>query len=487
MLLAVYQANAIDPKSSLAIFIVHEDCFHGPPFVQMMIQQRFEEGMAGGQEFRVLFLGGVPVEGHADIVLLSLDKIATFAESGLPEVEAEDFCFPLFRMVLAAENTHSRLGKSLDIPGDQAALLGDELLLFDSGNVHVVLDKGILPEDSLVLFHPGFYFGFGSFQLERGSAEYGIHDDLLEVDIFEEGSDDVVDAFAEPLPHPFELFQESFQDVAFAGFRIEHIEDEAFAGLAVTVDPAHALLEAVGIPGEVVVDHEAAELEVQTLAGRFGCYHDLRVIAEASFLGDAFGQAHLSVNDRRSEAPSLESPLEGIEGVFELGENKQLFVGVVAEILLDDPPEFLNFGFFASLFHLGCKADEFLQFPHFGSQLLRRAGGGEGLEVFQKIFPVFCRPIACLLVELFLDRLHLLVEEIAIPFVEEILQLLPPASQRFANGIEARSKTSLEDGEGEGDVSASGVLPPVNLSIPTANVVCDPVVEFSFGGAELDT
>ena len=38
-------------------------------------------------------------------------------------------------------------------------------------------------------------------------------------------------------------------------------------GLAVPVDTAHPLLEAGRVPREVVVDHEPAELEVDTLSG----------------------------------------------------------------------------------------------------------------------------------------------------------------------------------------------------------------------------
>jgi len=34
--------------------------------------------------------------------------------------------------------------------------------------------------------------------------------------------------------------------------------------LAIAVDAAHALLQAAGVPGDVVVDHHAATLEVDT-------------------------------------------------------------------------------------------------------------------------------------------------------------------------------------------------------------------------------
>ena len=40
--------------------------------------------------------------------------------------------------------------------------------------------------------------------------------------------------------------------------------------LAVAVDAAHALLQPVGVPGQIPVDHHLAELEVDAFASRLG-------------------------------------------------------------------------------------------------------------------------------------------------------------------------------------------------------------------------
>ena len=47
--------------------------------------------------------------------------------------------------------------------------------------------------------------------------------------------------------------------------------------LAVAVDAAHALLQPVRVPGNVVVEQDVAELEVDALAGRLGGHEDLDV------------------------------------------------------------------------------------------------------------------------------------------------------------------------------------------------------------------
>src|SRR5947208_1904576 len=53
--------------------------------------------------------------------------------------------------------------------------------------------------------------------------------------------------------------------------------------LAIAVDAAHALFEADRVPGDVVVDHEPAELQVDALArGLCGDKH-LRLLAELTF------------------------------------------------------------------------------------------------------------------------------------------------------------------------------------------------------------
>ena len=56
---------------------------------------------------------------------------------------------------------------------------------------------------------------------------------------------------------------------AFARVGRHEIEDEAVLLLTVTMDTAHALLQTGGVPRDVVVDHEPAELEIDSLTRCF--------------------------------------------------------------------------------------------------------------------------------------------------------------------------------------------------------------------------
>ena len=65
------------------------------------------------------------------------------------------------------------------------------------------------------------------------------------------------------------------QDATFAGVRRHEVEDQAVVLLAVAVDAAHALFQAHRVPGDVVVDHHPAELEVDAFTRRLGGHQHL--------------------------------------------------------------------------------------------------------------------------------------------------------------------------------------------------------------------
>src|SRR5208283_5902748 len=66
--------------------------------------------------------------------------------------------------------------------------------------------------------------------------------------------------------------------------------------LSVAMDPTHPLLQSNRIPRDIVVDHEPAELEIDSLASRFGRDHDLAILAELP-LGTQPGAGLVAVPD----------------------------------------------------------------------------------------------------------------------------------------------------------------------------------------------
>ena len=104
------------------------------------------------------------------------------------------------------------------------------------------------------------------------------------------------------------------QDAPFAGVRRDEVEDQAVLLLAVAVDAAHALLQPDGVPGDVVVDHQPAELQVDAFAGGFGGDQDLAVFPELALGVDAgarrvaVADLHAAVDLRDGQPPLAKLP-----------------------------------------------------------------------------------------------------------------------------------------------------------------------------------
>ncbi len=68
----------------------------------------------------------------------------------------------------------------------------------------------------------------------------------------------------------FELLEQAVIDLALAGLLGDEVPEMADLRLADAVDAPEALFEAVGVPRQVVVDHEVGVLEVHAFAGGVG-------------------------------------------------------------------------------------------------------------------------------------------------------------------------------------------------------------------------
>ena len=100
-------------------------------------------------------------------------------------------------------------------------------------------------------------------------------------------------------------------------------------GLADAVDAAEALLEAVGVPGQVVVDHQVGALEVDALAGGVGGQQDLHlgIVPEGFLRLHALLAAHAAVDRHdglRAAEERRDAALQVVQRVAVLGEDDQL-------------------------------------------------------------------------------------------------------------------------------------------------------------------
>ncbi len=144
----------------------------------------------------------------------------------------------------------------------------------------------------------------------------------------------------EGVPDFLELLQQPLQHAAFDGVRGDEVEDQAVLALAVPVDAPHALFESVGVPGDVIVEKDVANLEVDAFTCGLGGHQDLdRPIAELllgieprSRLVAGTGP-HAAVDEADPESPLLEFAHEIVQRVLELREDQQSLILVIEETL----------------------------------------------------------------------------------------------------------------------------------------------------------
>jgi hypothetical protein len=88
------------------------------------------------------------------------------------------------------------------------------------------------------------------------------------------------------------------EDLALAGVAGDEVPQAAHLGLPDPVDPAEPLLDAVGVPRQVVVDHEVSGLQVEALPGGVGGDEHLAVGVVGELLGDPapFAAVHAAVD-----------------------------------------------------------------------------------------------------------------------------------------------------------------------------------------------
>ena len=88
-------------------------------------------------------------------------------------------------------------------------------------------------------------------------------------------------ACAEHAAEQLELLGEQLVDALVGSvLLVEEVDDDDVVLLAVAVTAADALLDPLRVPGQVVVDDQRAELQIDAFGGGLGGDHDYRFVAE---------------------------------------------------------------------------------------------------------------------------------------------------------------------------------------------------------------
>ena len=101
--------------------------------------------------------------------------------------------------------------------------------------------------------------------------------------------------------------------------------------LADAVNSSEALLDAVGVPGQVVIHHEVGPLEVDAFASGVGGQQnlDVRIVPEGFLGGVAILTAHAAVDHGDGLLPTHQAgdpALQIVQGVPVFGEDNQLLL-----------------------------------------------------------------------------------------------------------------------------------------------------------------
>ena len=142
----------------------------------------------------------------------------------------------------------------------------------------------------------------------------------------------VEDLAAEGLAGLLQLLQQPAVDVAFAGLLGHQVPQVADLGLADAVDAAEALLDAVGVPRQIVVHHQVGTLQVDALARRVGGQQHLHlgIVPERLLRLHALFAAHAAVDHDHGLGAAQQrgdAVLQIGERVAVLGEEHQLLPG----------------------------------------------------------------------------------------------------------------------------------------------------------------
>ena len=154
--------------------------------------------------------------------------------------------------------------------------------------------------------------------------------------------------------------------------------------LADPVDASKALLQSVGVPGQVVVHHQVCPLQVHALPG---CivgqqHHHLRVVHEGMHDLAASIAGHTAVDLHHRLRPSQTvADLGGQihQGVLELGEQHQLApgtIGLLHQRVIEDPVQLLPLGISALVHDLAAQLLQLLEGLDLELQLGQGLGGG---------------------------------------------------------------------------------------------------------------
>ena len=300
-----------------------------------------------------------------------------------------------------------------------------------------------------------------------------------------------------------QLVQQRLEHFAFPRLGCHQVPQVAYLALANAVDAAKALLHAVGVPGQVVIDHEVGVLQVHAFASGIGGqqHQHVGVVAEgflhlapvvavdAAVDGDHGLFAAQRVADAQQQV---------VERVAVLGEDDDFAAAAIGGahlgLVLQQARELFPLAVAARLHDGGGGAFQLPQDQNFSLQLRDGLGSGGlvhhlvghgfvffGAEFVGGIVQVVGQ------VELALDDVfpQVLAQHIGsgleLQLIQTGFELFAPARQRCVDGLRAGGQAALQLGQGKAHGALALAVQPVSTIHLIAHVVGNLVVEQHLG------
>ena len=242
--------------------------------------------------------------------------------------------------------------------------------------------------------------------------------------------------------------------------------------LAVAVDAADPLLQPDGVPGDVVVDHQPAELQVDAFAGRLGGDEHLGRLAELALGVDArsrrvaVADLHAAVDLGDGQAPLAELAEraavaavagEVVERVLVLGEDEQLHLRVGEEAVFGQHgPEFGRASIWASRASSPLAWSISRVSRPISSR--RTAGSADEHHAFELADDLAAAPPRSGRRSRRGSRCSICSLPVGFGVVEDLLPPVAHPLQAAAHGVDGRGHAALEHGHREADGPAAGGL-----------------------------
>ena len=141
----------------------------------------------------------------------------------------------------------------------------------------------------------------------------------------------IEDLPAQRLTRLFQLIQQLAINIAFTGFFSDQVPEMTDFRLADAVDATKTLLNAIGIPRQVIIDHQVGPLQIDAFAGGIGGQQNLHfgIVLEGLLRLRALLAADAAMDDDNRVLPAQQrgdAVFQIIQGVAMLGEDNELLV-----------------------------------------------------------------------------------------------------------------------------------------------------------------